>query len=78
MRRCVRIRQTDSSILLENIFMRNTIYFVELEYEGVLAENLVGFYKSSYTDDLGKKHWLSVTHLEPYGARQASQTLNRR
>ncbi|XP_063990680.1 putative aminopeptidase-2 isoform X2 [Diachasmimorpha longicaudata] len=44
---------------------------MSMKYSGVLNDNMVGFYRSSYRDNLGNKRWLASTQFEKVGARQA-------
>lgn len=46
-----------------------TQYVLEVEYSGVLRDDLRGFYYSSYRTDDGVQHWLAGTHFEPTNAR---------
>eukprot|EP00475_Leptophrys_vorax_P030859 TRINITY_DN46556_c0_g1_i1.p2 TRINITY_DN46556_c0_g1~~TRINITY_DN46556_c0_g1_i1.p2 ORF type:complete len:892 (-),score=57.52 TRINITY_DN46556_c0_g1_i1:164-2788(-) len=41
-----------------------------IEYTGVHNDNMIGFYRASYTKD-GVKRWMVTTQFEPVGARQA-------
>ena len=42
-----------------------------LRFRGVLSDNLVGFYRSTYTDDDGTTHTLATTQFEAPHARRA-------
>lgn len=47
-------------------------YELSIPFEGVLGTGLLGYYRSSYTDQKKQtKVWLSVTQFEPTHARQA-------
>ncbi|XP_054001864.1 putative aminopeptidase-2 [Hylaeus anthracinus] len=43
---------------------------IEINYSGYLNEEMRGFYRSSYTNDLGETRWLAATHMEPVAARK--------
>jgi aminopeptidase N len=43
----------------------------EMEFKGILNDDMKGFYRSSYTDSKGVQHWLATTHFAPTYARQA-------
>lgn len=45
-------------------------YRLSLRFEGLLNDKLRGFYRSSFTDKAGKKHWLATTQMEPSDARR--------
>lgn len=55
---------------LENELEEGTNCTLEISYFGELG-NLLGFYKSSYVDEEGKKHWLATTQFQPTSARNA-------
>jgi len=44
---------------------------VEIAFTGVLNDQLVGFYRSTYTDDNGVTHTIATTQFEHSDARQA-------
>jgi hypothetical protein len=71
-----RYHQSDDKIILDSHTGLETgnNYYLALDYEGALKGNLLGFYKSDYTDEQGQKHWIAVTHVEPYGARHVRLT----
>ncbi|XP_011497942.1 PREDICTED: aminopeptidase N-like [Ceratosolen solmsi marchali] len=46
------------------------IYYLKINYVGVLSDDMHGFYRSSYMN-AGVKKWLATTHFEPVGARRA-------
>ncbi|CAI5476698.1 unnamed protein product [Closterium sp. Yama58-4] len=43
---------------------------LRIKYTGLHNDNMVGFYRASYTRD-GQKKWMVTTQFEPVGARQA-------
>ncbi|XP_065223350.1 aminopeptidase N-like [Planococcus citri] len=47
-----------------------TDYIVVIEFQGVIGDNLQGFYRSSYSIG-SEERWIVVTHFEPNYARQA-------
>jgi puromycin-sensitive aminopeptidase len=44
---------------------------LELRFRGVLNDRLVGFYRSTFTDDAGAEHVLATTQMEATDARRA-------
>jgi len=46
-------------------------YRLVIEFSGMLADNLAGFYKSSYETSSRQKRWLATTHFEATDARAA-------
>ena len=46
-------------------------YTLGIEFVSKLSEELSGFYRSTYTDDDGKKITMATTHFEPTSARKA-------
>lgn len=51
---------------------RLATFQVTIQYTGIFKDNLVGLYQSTYDDDLGLKHMLAATHMEPNNARRVS------
>ena len=45
-------------------------YQLEIKFSGILNDKLVGFYRSSFTDSSGKKHFIATTQMEPTDARR--------
>lgn len=45
-------------------------YTLDSTFTGFLNDQLRGFYRSSYVDTHGKRHWLAVTQMEPADARR--------
>ncbi|XP_072748197.1 putative aminopeptidase-2 [Anoplolepis gracilipes] len=43
----------------------------EIDFNGILNDNMEGFYRSSYLDGKGKQHWLATTQFEATHARKA-------
>lgn len=46
-------------------------YTLGIEFVSELSEGLSGFYRSTYTDDSGKRITMATTHFEPTSARKA-------
>ena len=45
--------------------------FVNLDFNYTLCDDLAGFYKSSYVNELGERRFLATTQFEPTDARRA-------
>ena len=45
-------------------------YSLECNFNGILNDKLVGFYRSSFKDKKGKTHFLATTQMEPSDARR--------
>lgn len=56
---------------LENPLVANEVYTLQIEYSGTLRGNQAGFYRSSYVDEAGTRHWLATTQFESTDARHA-------
>lgn len=52
-------------------FRANLNYSVSIDYIGYATHDLVGFYRSSYTDPSGQVHWLMTSQLEYIEARKS-------
>jgi len=61
--------------LAEQLQVGTTIT-VGIGYTGNLNPDLVGFYRSSYTDSAGELHWLATTQFETTEARRAFPCLD--
>mmetsp|Transcript_14380 Transcript_14380/g.56569 ORF Transcript_14380/g.56569 Transcript_14380/m.56569 type:complete len:1006 (+) Transcript_14380:134-3151(+) len=47
-------------------------WLISFEFNGMLRDDMAGFYRSSYTDDAdGDQHWLASTQFEATDARRA-------
>ena len=46
-------------------------YTLEVAFQGVLNDKLAGFYRSTFTDEQGRKHTVATTQLESTDARRA-------
>ncbi len=51
-------------------YLKKGKYKILIEFEGILNDKLVGFYRSRYESD-GKEKYLATTHFEPADARRA-------
>ncbi|XP_012524023.2 uncharacterized protein LOC105829586 [Monomorium pharaonis] len=58
-------------IYLANFVHKNEEIIIEIEFSGVLNDDMKGFYRSSYLDSKGVQHWIATTQFEPTHARQA-------
>ncbi|KAK9296119.1 hypothetical protein QLX08_009757 [Tetragonisca angustula] len=57
--------------LLREKIVENQEYILTIEYNGVLNDQLRGFYKSISTKKNGRQLYAAATHFEPTGARLA-------
>jgi len=48
-----------------------TQYFVDVTYQGLLRDDNMGFYRSSYKNEQGQNVWLATTQFESTDARHA-------
>ncbi|XP_018335613.1 aminopeptidase Ey [Agrilus planipennis] len=46
-------------------------YFLTIAYNGILYDDMYGFYRSWYSDENGQTTWLATTQFEPTYARRA-------
>ena len=44
---------------------------LQMEFRGVLNDQMAGFYRSKYTDSKGEEKWMAVTQFEATDARRA-------
>lgn len=58
-------------ITLPNVAAANETFIIEIVYGGVLRDDLLGFYRSSYTDSNNETVWLAATLFEATYARSA-------
>nr|XP_006818001.1 PREDICTED: aminopeptidase N-like [Saccoglossus kowalevskii] len=58
-------------ITLASYLEGGQLYIVHIEYGGVLYDDLVGIYRSSYRDDKGQKRVLAASFFSPANARKA-------
>lgn len=56
---------------LTNPLTVDTEYLVEIQYQGFLRDDNMGFYRSSYKNAAGQTTWLATTQLENTDARHA-------
>ncbi len=73
--------QTVTSLTIDDELERLTIQLAEtvesgtlvaaIDFEGVLNDQLRGFYRSTYTDDDGVEHTIAITQFESTNARRA-------
>lgn len=49
----------------------NSTAVLYIAFKGVLNDNMVGFYRSSFKDDEGTTHYIATTQFEPTDARRA-------
>lgn len=56
---------------LTNPLTVDTEYLVEIQYQGLLRDDNMGFYRSSYKNATGQTTWLATTQLENTDARHA-------
>ncbi|KYN33599.1 Aminopeptidase N [Trachymyrmex septentrionalis] len=59
------------TITLPRILLVNMNMTISFSYSGILSDNMIGFYKSSYFDENGKLKWLAATQFEATYARHA-------
>lgn len=75
----VEIPLNDSYVEATNIFtleletplISEESCIIHIDYEGVLHDDMAGFYRSSYTTADGEERWLAATQFEPTDARRA-------
>ncbi|XP_071652134.1 uncharacterized protein [Temnothorax longispinosus] len=58
-------------IYLANYVHTHEEIIAEIHFNGILNDDMNGFYRSSYFDRNGVQHWLATTQFEPTYARQA-------
>jgi aminopeptidase N len=58
-------------IYLSEYVHANEEITAEIDFNGILNDNMKGFYRSSYFDNNGNQHWLATTQFEPTHAREA-------
>ena len=58
-------------VKMEKHLSAGSNYTLGIEFVSKLSEELSGFYRSTYTDDEGKKITMATTHFEPTSARKA-------
>ena len=49
--------------------IQGQLYFVEIDYKGILREDDAGFYRSAYVNAVGGTVWLATTQFESTDAR---------
>ncbi|KYN14240.1 Aminopeptidase N [Trachymyrmex cornetzi] len=59
------------TITLPRLLLVNTTMTINFAYSGILSDNMIGFYKSSYFDENGELRWLAATQFEATYARHA-------
>lgn len=67
--------QEDAEFLIISLTSGNLdiskVYVVEITYQGLLRDDNMGFYRSTYKNDEGKTVWLATTQFEQTDARHA-------
>lgn len=56
---------------LPTAFTPGKIFILEISYNGILRDDLLGFHRISYIDSSNKTIWLAATNFEPINARHA-------
>ena len=59
------------TLIFEHEIPSSSNIVLHVEFEGILSDEMDGFYRSSYTDSDGNEKHLLCTHFEPSGARKA-------
>ncbi|XP_015604734.1 uncharacterized protein LOC107272255 [Cephus cinctus] len=59
------------TISLNNTLSSGTSIYVGMTFVGTLNDDMVGFYRSYYTDANGNTVWIAATQFQPTHARQA-------
>ncbi|KAJ8681954.1 hypothetical protein QAD02_017746 [Eretmocerus hayati] len=59
------------SILMKKHLVKGSVINVNLRFDGIVRDDMVGIYKSSYFDKNGKQKWLVATHFSRINARHA-------
>ncbi|KAI9193142.1 peptidase family M1-domain-containing protein [Polychytrium aggregatum] len=63
---------TQTFVLLFGTIVGVGDYRLSIDFDGVMGDGEpAGFYRSSYMDGSGQKHYLAITHFEPVFARMA-------
>lgn len=57
------------TIALNERLYKDQIYTIDIKFTGNITNNLVGFYRTSYTDLEGNVRWLATTQLASVYAR---------
>ncbi|XP_066246171.1 aminopeptidase N-like [Euwallacea similis] len=57
------------TIMLKDRLFKKHVYTVEIKVSGNITSNLVGFYRTSYTDLTGNVRWLATTQMASVYAR---------
>uniref|UniRef100_A0A6A7FVN9 Aminopeptidase N n=1 Tax=Hirondellea gigas TaxID=1518452 RepID=A0A6A7FVN9_9CRUS len=57
--------------MLEEPLMQGKQYVLSMMFEGLLNDQLKGFYRSQYTDEMGTNKMLATTQFQPTDARRA-------
>nr|XP_033335060.1 uncharacterized protein LOC117225525 [Megalopta genalis] len=63
--------ETEMLTVFTEHFVQNKAIILEIEYTGILNNDMVGFYRSYYEDSSKKIHWLATTQFQATYARMA-------
>lgn len=59
------------TVFMDRFVKKDKIVILDIDYTGVLNEDMAGFYRSYYKDSKGNIRWLATTQFQPTSARNA-------
>ncbi|ORZ06624.1 aminopeptidase [Absidia repens] len=64
-------KKTTASLTFSGTVPAHSQALLDITFEGILNDQMTGFYRSSYKDDQGNTKYLATTQFEPTDARRA-------